>query len=69
MVSHSLPIPDVTVSTACCSSLDNVITFIFKKTRRNGETMVVEKLRDIVKMQNNVFQQVHVLDTRRNFTV
>ncbi|XP_063684072.1 exportin-7-like isoform X3 [Bolinopsis microptera] len=49
---------DVTVSTACCSSLDNVITFIFKKTKRNGETMVVEKLRDIVKMQNNVFQQI-----------
>jgi len=55
----------VTVSTACCSSLDNIITFIFRKGRKkdNGETLVVEKLRDIVKVQNNVFQQVGVLLT------
>ena len=57
---------DVTVSTACCSSLDNIITFIFRKGRKkdNGETLVVEKLRDIVKVQNNVFQQVSDTSTR-----
>lgn len=57
-VAEGIASVDVTVSTACCSALDNVISFIFKKSRRNGETMVVEKLRDIVKTQNNVFQQI-----------
>ena len=59
----------MTVSTSCCSALDNIIGFIFKKSLRNGEDQVVEKLRDIVKMQNNVFQQVRLVHIQQQFHI